>query len=181
LVTFQMTYLGAPMVYYGDEVGMYGADDPNDRKPMLWADRMPYDDPNERIEQDVFEHYRRMIAIRNSLPALQLGSFRPLLADDAKGVFAFARSLDTETIVVVLNNGDRPYPLDIPVPWADGSTAVRMDDPKACEIASPSKKNPASRPMARPVRGRPSPLKVTNGRLRGITLEPYTGGVFIQP
>ena len=31
-----MTYRGAPMIYYGDEVGMWGADDPHDRKPMIW-------------------------------------------------------------------------------------------------------------------------------------------------
>ena len=37
-VIFQMTYVGAPMVYYGDEVGMWGANDPDDRKPMLWPD-----------------------------------------------------------------------------------------------------------------------------------------------
>jgi cyclomaltodextrinase / maltogenic alpha-amylase / neopullulanase len=35
---FQMTYLGAPMIYYGTEAGMWGADDPDDRKPMLWPD-----------------------------------------------------------------------------------------------------------------------------------------------
>ena len=37
-VIFQMTYLGAPMIYYGDEVGMWGANDPDCRKPMLWDD-----------------------------------------------------------------------------------------------------------------------------------------------
>ncbi len=35
---FQMTYLGAPMIYYGDEVGMWGATDPCCRKPMIWDD-----------------------------------------------------------------------------------------------------------------------------------------------
>src|SRR5262249_27360020 len=38
MALFQMTYLGAPMVYYGDEAGMWGGDDPDDRKPMLWGD-----------------------------------------------------------------------------------------------------------------------------------------------
>lgn len=33
---FQMTYIGAPMIYYGDELGMWGATDPYCRKPMLW-------------------------------------------------------------------------------------------------------------------------------------------------
>lgn len=180
MVTFQMTYLGAPMIYYGDEAGMYGADDPNDRKPMLWSDRIPYDDPNDRIEQDVFDHYQRMIAIRNSLPPLQLGSFRPLLADDDRGVFAFARSLDAETVVVVLNNSDKAYELEVPAPWPNGTSVVQMDNPKAYEIVSPSKKNPASRPSVRPVQGQSTSLKVMDSRLRGTTLAPYTGGIFIE-
>ncbi len=43
LALLQMTYVGAPMIYYGDEVGMWGSDDPNNRKPMLWKDLEPYD------------------------------------------------------------------------------------------------------------------------------------------
>ncbi|MGH8598964.1 MAG: glycoside hydrolase family 13 protein, partial [Gammaproteobacteria bacterium] len=43
MATFQMTFLGAPMIWYGDEAGMFGADDPTDRKPMLWKDLQPYD------------------------------------------------------------------------------------------------------------------------------------------
>src|SRR3990170_80454 len=43
IAVFQMTYRGAPMIYYGDEVGMWGADDPHDRKPMIW-DELKYDD-----------------------------------------------------------------------------------------------------------------------------------------
>src|SRR5438067_10515192 len=35
---FQMTYVGAPMIYYGDEAGMWGATDPDDRMPMVWDD-----------------------------------------------------------------------------------------------------------------------------------------------
>ncbi len=38
MVIFQMTYLGAPVIYYGDEAGMWGANDPDSRKPMVWDD-----------------------------------------------------------------------------------------------------------------------------------------------
>ena len=37
-----MTYVGAPMIYYGDEAGMWGGHDPDDRMPMVWAD-LQYD------------------------------------------------------------------------------------------------------------------------------------------
>ncbi len=38
VVLMQMTAVGAPMIYYGDEAGMWGATDPDDRQPMVWAD-----------------------------------------------------------------------------------------------------------------------------------------------
>lgn len=44
IVAFQMAYVGAPVVYYGEEVGMWGADDPTDRKPMVWGDRVYSDE-----------------------------------------------------------------------------------------------------------------------------------------
>jgi hypothetical protein len=44
----QMTYVGAPLVYYGDEAGMWGADDPSNRKPMLWEDLEPYAKPEDQ-------------------------------------------------------------------------------------------------------------------------------------
>ncbi|MFQ5423147.1 MAG: alpha amylase N-terminal ig-like domain-containing protein [Phycisphaerae bacterium] len=178
MVTFQMTSLGAPMVYYGDEVGMYGADDPSDRKPMLWPDLMPFDDPSEQILPELHDHYRRMIAIRNTYPALQLGAFETLLANDRTRVFAYARSLDRETIVVVLNNGDEPRRLNVPVPWPPGTKIVRLDDPAACEVLYPPASDPARRPTVRPIAGHQTKLKVIDGHLRGIMLPPRTGGVF---
>ena len=72
---FQMTYIGAPMLFYGDEVGMWGATDPYCRKPMLW-DEFIYDveknpskiNRNEEYEQyldkDLFQWYKKLIKIR---------------------------------------------------------------------------------------------------------------------
>ena len=178
MVTFQMMFLGAPMVYYGDEVGMYGADDPSNRKPMLWPDLMPYDDPSEIIETEVFEHYRRMIAIRNTCPALQLGSFQSLVTDDAKGVFAFARTLGDQSVVVVINNSDHARRLDVPVPWPDETGVVRLDDLRACKLVEPAVGNETARPTVQPVKGFRSKLRVHDGRLQGGRLAPRTGGVF---
>jgi len=177
-VTFQMTFLGAPMVWYGDEVGMFGADDPTCRKPMIWEDLLPYQDPAEKIHQDVRDHYRRMIAIRNSRPALQLGSFEQLQADDATGVFAFSRTLDGKSIVVVLNNSDRPQMIGVPVSWPDGSAVIRLDDPKSVEVVDAPAGSPAARPSIRPVESIRPDFVVKNGRLQGFTLDPRTGGVF---
>ncbi|MCG8408553.1 MAG: alpha amylase N-terminal ig-like domain-containing protein [Phycisphaerales bacterium] len=184
MVTFQMTFPGAPMVYYGDEVGMYGADDPSCRKPMLWEDLMPYDDPDESIEVDVLDHHRRMIAIRNTYPALQLGSFDTLLTDDRLGVFAFSRTLHgvdsvREHIVVVLNNSDKTRRLNVPVSWPNDSVILRLDDPRACKLIPASDSAPKARPVIRTLQSHRSKYKVVDGRLQGGMLLPRSGGVFV--
>jgi glycosidase len=116
-VIFQMTYVGAPYVYYGDEAGMWGANDPCPRKPMVW-DNLEYEDevslPNQSAKEnsdkvffkkDMFEHYKKMISIRNSYSALQLGDYKTLLVDDENEIYAFERTLDKQSIIIVLNNG----------------------------------------------------------------------------
>ncbi|WP_016957439.1 glycoside hydrolase family 13 protein [Catenovulum agarivorans] len=111
----QMTYVGAPMLYYGDEVGMWGANDPDCRKPMLWDDiqyqNEVFNPDGSKRKADVVkanmalkQHYQQLIKIRNQHPALQLGDFNVVKADDANNVFAFARSYQGETIWVVFNN-----------------------------------------------------------------------------
>ena len=82
-VLVQMTYVGAPMVWYGDEIGMFGSDDPFCRKPMIWPDLGALEDPDERIDEAQLAAYRAMIALRSASPALRRGAFRTLVADDA--------------------------------------------------------------------------------------------------
>jgi glycosidase len=111
-----MTYLGAPMVYYGDEVGMWGANDPCDRKPMMWKE-MKFDNesllpdqskrgtPYEvKFDDNLFNYYKKIIEIRNSHLALQLGNFKTVLTDDENEIFAFERNYNNQKVIVVLNN-----------------------------------------------------------------------------
>ena len=130
-VAFQMTFAGAPMIYYGDEAGMWGADDPSDRQPMVWPE-LTFDDPAITFDQAKFDRYRQLIAVRASLPQLQTGFYRNLLADDAAGTFAFDRAEHGKHAVVVLNRSDHPATVTVPVPagplvdWL-GSTATVTD------------------------------------------------------
>lgn len=123
LVVFQMTYLGAPMVYYGDEAGMWGADDPDCRKPMLWPDSTYEDensDPLQRerpgdqnvFDADLYSHYQKLINIRKSHSALQTGEFVTLLTDDGRDIYAYARYDSSDTLVVVLNNSNNQEVLE---------------------------------------------------------------------
>jgi glycosidase len=95
------------MIYYGDEVGMYGADDPNNRQPMWWDD-IKYDDPNIAPNADLLEHCARLIAIRNRWDCFRGGSCRTLLADDRQDLFAFARQGKDEAAVVAFNRSGEP-------------------------------------------------------------------------
>ena len=127
MIIFQMTYVGAPYIYYGDEAGMWGANDPSCRKPMVW-DNLKYEPeayfPNQQIKnkpdsvsfnKDLFEYYKKLIEIRNSNPALQLGDCKTLLADNENRIYAFERKLDHQQVIVVLNNGKNLQTVILPV------------------------------------------------------------------
>jgi neopullulanase len=105
---FQMTFPGAPCVYYGDEIGMEGDHDPDCRRAFPWDEA--------RWDHDLLTWFRRAIRLRHEHPALRRGGYLRLHADDGHGVYAFARHLEGgETLIVVLNNGPTEYELDVPV------------------------------------------------------------------
>ncbi len=117
VVLLQMTYVGAPMIYYGDEVGMWGADDPTCRKPMLWEDLQPYEKPQENfVMKDQLAFYRDVIALRNANPALRTGYFRTLLTDDAADVWAFERADGKQRLIVLLNASSSAANVAVPAP-----------------------------------------------------------------
>lgn len=131
----QMTALGAPMIYYGDEVGMWGANDPDSRKPMVWADREYEPEttnadgstrPPDTVEPDLdlWRHYQRLIAVRKAHPALLRGTQTTLLTDDARGVIALERRHGDSHAVIVLGNADAPRTVALPLSglWRDALT-----------------------------------------------------------
>ncbi|MEA3375780.1 MAG: glycoside hydrolase family 13 protein [Chloroflexota bacterium] len=115
-VLFQMTFPGAPSIYYGDEVGMQGGSDPDARRTFRWDERC--------WDEELLAFFRRAIALRHNHPALRRGRYIRLLADDQHNVYAFARRGAQETLVVVLNNGLDLYELDVDMGglFADGQS-----------------------------------------------------------
>ncbi len=124
---FQMTYIGAPYIYYGDEAGMWGANDPDCRKPMVWAD-LDYSDeknlPDQKqkskadkvlFNKDLFEHYKKLIAIHNEYEVLQTGNYKTLLTNDEKELFAFERYNDKDQVISIVNNSTEPQTIEIDV------------------------------------------------------------------
>ncbi len=146
-VACQMTFVGAPMIYYGDEAGMFSPDDPSNRQPMTWRDLMPYDNPAVTFDGELFGWYQRLIALRRGLPALRRGFFRTLIADDGTGVLAYARDLDNDHVYIVLNRS--PEPRDVTLPLAERdrhATLVNWLDASQARLADEAPGNPDARP-----------------------------------
>jgi glycosidase len=153
----QFTWAGAPMIYYGDEAGMWGPSDPSNRQPMIWKELAPYDDPKVTFKQDLFDQYQRLIAIRAAEPELRQGLARTLLADDADGVFAFARDLDHHHTAVVVNRSDRPHDVTLTfgpqnddvdlTNWLDESEATLVQPATAPDGRPAIVRNPAGAPI----------------------------------
>lgn len=117
ILLFQFTYIGAPYIYYGDEVGMWGADDPDCRKPMVWADYQyepethhPFglERPTDTVEVDeeLFQFYKSVIKLRKEHESLRRGKYKTVFIDDEKYIFAFERFTNSETIRVVFNTSE---------------------------------------------------------------------------
>jgi glycosidase len=118
MLIFQMTYVGAPYVYYGDEAGMWGANDPDCRKPMVWSDIVYEDErylPDQKhksvpdkvnFNKELFEFYKKIINIRNKNEVLQIGDFKVLMIDDEKRIYVYQRNYNGKEIIVAINIGN---------------------------------------------------------------------------
>ena len=122
----QFTYVGAPHVWNGDEVGMWGADDPDERKPVVWSDLRyedetihPFGRPRHRdpVAPDtaLYHVYQNLIVLRKQHLRLFVdGSLTWLLTDDARGLLAYERTLGDEHAIVVFNASDEAHEVSVP-------------------------------------------------------------------
>ncbi|HEX3030539.1 MAG TPA: glycoside hydrolase family 13 protein, partial [Clostridia bacterium] len=70
-ILFKMTYVGIPVIYYGDEIGMEGGNDPDCRRSMIWS--------RKKQNKEIFEFYKKLIKHRKHSSALKKGDFKRLL------------------------------------------------------------------------------------------------------
>ena len=105
----QMTWPGAPTIYYADEAGQVGWTDPDNRRTYPWG----------REDQGLIALHRSLAALRLRFPALRAGSLMPLAAGE--GYISYARFDAADLLAVVCNNGDDVLALDLPIAAAGGA------------------------------------------------------------
>jgi cyclomaltodextrinase / maltogenic alpha-amylase / neopullulanase len=118
---FQMTYPGAPSIYYGDEIGIHGADaydEPHRDPDARWA--FPWHDPAQ-WDHDMLAYFKEVIALRHGREVLRRGRFYQLYARER--LFAFVRHDDQDTVLVALNAGDEDaaFGLRVGAYFSDGT------------------------------------------------------------
>lgn len=127
IALFQYTYVGAPMIFYGTEAGMWGAGDPDDRKPMVWkefdyepetshplGEERPED--SNKFNQNLFDWYKKLGNIRNQHLVLRTGKFDQLTVDNDRDTFVFARFLNEQMFALVaLNRSENSQKMRIPL------------------------------------------------------------------
>ncbi len=108
---FLFTYPGAPAIYYGDEVGLEGGEDPDCRRTFPWEEHL--------WDQTIQTPIRKLSQLRRASPALRRGELRPW---QARGkLLSFLRVGGREQVLVALNAGEEAQRLGLPAPgpWRD--------------------------------------------------------------
>jgi glycosidase len=102
---FLMTYPGAPTIYYGDEIGLTGGRDPDNRKSFPWD--------KDTWNMDLLDSVKELIMLRQSMPALRTGSYKPVYAKER--VVAYLRREGENSVLVVINADDSAQTVTIPL------------------------------------------------------------------
>jgi glycosidase len=118
VVALQMTQPGAPHIYNGDEAGMWGGDDPDERKPNVWPE-FKYDDetthpfglprPKDEVkfDENLFQFYKKLIRIRKENKELSLGNINFYVLDKEKNILGYERNYNGNKLFVIANNNEQ--------------------------------------------------------------------------
>lgn len=104
---FQLTFIGAPSIFYGDEVFISGKTESEYRKPMVWK-------PDNQ-EQRGITFYKRAIALRKSSKAFTEGSFRIVSSDSRNKILVFERKDEESCYWVILHNSQEEVELNLEI------------------------------------------------------------------
>ena len=113
-VMIQMTWPGAPTIYYGDEAGLCGWTDPDNRRAYPWG----------REDQDLIDFHKEIIRVHKDYQAMKTGSI--MFLHGQYQFISYGRFNEQDKFVIAINSGDQPVSVELPV-WRLGLTeATRM-------------------------------------------------------
>jgi cyclomaltodextrinase len=118
---FQMAFPGAPAIYYGDEIGLEGEKDPDNRRAFPWQ--------QSKWDQGLLQWVKTLVSLRKRTPSLRRGDYVRLVAED--GLYAFARTLGEQNVLVALNASGQEYHTEIAcaaLNWSDGRILQSLID-----------------------------------------------------
>lgn len=120
-VMVQMTWIGAPTIYYGDEAGVTGWTDPDNRRPFPWG----------KEDAELTEYHRILIGLRKEYSALRTGSLKELFRQE--GILAYGRFDESQKFAIVCNNLEKEITMELPLwqlgmePTAEAEILLRTD------------------------------------------------------
>ncbi len=128
-VAVQMTSLGMPVIYYGEEVGRGGTEWPLNRNDMPWGKRDVLPGRGVARDEALRDFYKKLIQIRKQHPALVRGDYALLSGRDDRAL-AYGRrdAASGDQVLVLLNRDDKPVSLDVALPsgWSTGPLTDRL-------------------------------------------------------
>ncbi len=146
LTLFQLTVPGSPMVYYGDESGMWGGDYPDNTKPMLWQEfgyeRESYSTVlpglkrkcENAFDRSIFNLYRSINNVRAANAALTIGSFKTHIADDERKILVYSRQYYLSEVYVFMNLSDEKQKVSVNPGWKKNLKVVDPFSPSKYKL-----------------------------------------------
>ncbi len=123
IVAFQMSYPGAPMIYYGDEAGLTGDFAEDGRKAYPWGSE----------DTETLSFYQHIIGVRQQLSALRTGTYEALVVDDEQRLYVFARRLKDVVVYAVFNAGSKPATIEFTAENGKWKDALELNKTIAVE------------------------------------------------
>lgn len=131
---FQLSFPGSPCIYYGDEIGMAGENDPGCRACMIWDEK--------KQDQEMLNHVKKLIALRRSLPLMRNeGSFRILNTNPEDQSLIYTRESNGQKLICLMSNKDSESKVNLPAElglagkkakdiWTDDEITFEEDEAK---------------------------------------------------